>query len=237
MERLPETENIQNVTAPANASGHQEQLSRRADQHSQQGDEMKHKERTSPATTESSRKAPNSCAEREERFEHWRACSWSCSPPRKTVSSTPSSISSKITRDATTAHLGVIFIICDEKSRYTCHRSAMEKADITIRKHEEIFMWSVSASSSCLTYFRDDPHDPFSEQTEHVKTKEALRHAGEESPNLRAPGDPTEVLKVVMTVKSASQDVGHGSSGEEILDDPRRITQDDFQSSNQYSVL
>ena len=86
-------------------------------------------------------------------------------------------------------------------------------------------------------YFRGNPHGPFSEQTVHVKTKEAWRRAGEESPNLTAPGDSTEVLKIVMTVKSASQDVGHGSSGEEILDDPRRITQEDFQSSNQYSVL
>ena len=61
----------------APASVDREVVTRRAEQHSQQGDEMKHRERTSPATTERSRKASRSCAEREQRFEQWRACSWS----------------------------------------------------------------------------------------------------------------------------------------------------------------
>ena len=54
---MSEAENIQDVTVQAPASVDREVVTRRAEQHSQQGDEMKHRERTSPATTECSRRA------------------------------------------------------------------------------------------------------------------------------------------------------------------------------------
>ena len=88
---------------------------------------MKHEERTSQATTESSRKAPNSCAEREELFEHWRACSWSAAlserPYRWRLR-----LSQQRSHEVRQQHTWESSSVYATKNPDTCHRCARRKS-------------------------------------------------------------------------------------------------------------